>query len=83
MFDKNSLNKLTEAIPEEMKDKLKKGALDKLGFSSSESAKTEDAATTPSEKVTAQAPSDDTSDVQVDANQPEPVESTGEDSDAA
>lgn len=74
MVDMNSLNKLTDEIPEDMKEKLKKAAMEKLGLSNPEAA-------TPCAQED-QAQPNSTSDVQV--NNSEQSESTDEDkSDAA
>lgn len=48
MFDMNSLNKLTDEVPEDMKEELKKKAMEKLGLSNSDSGKSPEEAAAPS-----------------------------------
>jgi hypothetical protein len=91
MFDMNSLNKLADEIPEATKEKLKESALEKLGLSNTEGAKSpETGAATPveqaneqaqpqsaSEETTPEATAEATTEMQ--ANEPELPESTDED----
>jgi hypothetical protein len=77
MFDMNSLKKLTDAVPEDMKEELKNSAMEKLGLSNSGSGKSSEEAATPSVQAVDQAQSDATSDVQ--ANDSEQSEATDED----
>jgi hypothetical protein len=82
MFDKDSLNKLTDAIPEDVKEKLKESAMEKLGLSNSGTGKSSEETATPSGQMVDQAQTDTTSDVQM--NNSDQSESTDEDkSDAA
>jgi hypothetical protein len=82
MVDMNSLRKLSDDIPEDMKEKLKKSAMEKLGLSNSDGGKSpEETAPTSAQEVD-QAQPDGASDVQV--NDSEQSGSTDEDkSDAA
>ncbi len=76
MFDMNSMKKLTDEVPDEMKEELKNRAMEKLGLSNSESGKSS-AAAAPSEQAVDQAQSDNTPDTQVSAA--DQTESTDED----
>ncbi len=77
MFDMNSLKKLADEVPEDMKEKLKNSAMEKLGLSNSESGKRSEEAAAPSGQAVDQAQADVPSDVQAnDSGQPE---STDED----
>jgi hypothetical protein len=81
-MDMNSLKKFSDEIPEDMKEKLKKEAMEKLGLSNSESGKSAEEASAPSEQEVHQTQPDGTSEVPV--NDSEQSESTDEDkSDAA
>ena len=75
-MDMNSLKKLSDEIPDDMKETLKKEAMEKLGLSNSESGKSAEQSSAPSEEVQ-QTQSDGTSEVPV--NDSEQAESTDED----
>ena len=64
MFDLNSLSKLADEIPEDMKEKLKDAALEKLGLSNSESSASPEATAAPAADAGDQPQSDDSSDAQ-------------------
>jgi hypothetical protein len=64
MFDLNSLSKLTDEIPEDLKEKLKDAALEKLGLSKSESNASPEASAAPAADADDQPQSDDSSDAQ-------------------
>lgn len=82
MVDMNSLNKLGDEIPEEMKEELKKKAMEKLGLSNSDSGKSPEEAAAPSAQEVEQSQPVGTSNVQ--ETDSEQSESTDEDkSDAA
>lgn len=82
MVDINSIKRLADDIPEDMKEKLKKSAMEKLGLSNSDSGKSPEEIAPPSAQEVDQAQPDGTSDVQV--NDSEQSGSTDEDkSDAA
>ncbi len=79
MFDMNSLKKFTDEVPEDMKEKLKDSAMEKLGLSNPDSRKSSEEATAASgqEVDQVQSQSDVPSDVQ--ANDSDQPESTDED----
>lgn len=62
MFDLNSLSKLADEIPEDVKEKLKDAAMEKLGLSKSESSASPEASAAPA--ADDQPQSDDSSDAQ-------------------
>ena len=65
MFDMNSMKKLTDEVPDEMKEELKKRAMEKLGLSNSEGGNHSEEAAAPSAQVVDQA--DGSTDTQVNA----------------
>jgi hypothetical protein len=74
MFDMNSLKKLTDEVPEDIKEKLKDSAMEKLGFSSSDSGKSSEEASVPSAQVDQAQQADAPPDVQGnDSGQPESI----------
>lgn len=79
MFDMNSLKKFTDEVPEDMKEKLKDSAMEKLGLSNPDSRKSSEEATAASgqEVDQVQSQSDVPSDMQ--ANDSDQPESTDED----
>lgn len=82
MVDMNSLKKFSDEVPEDMKEKLKNEAMEKLGLSNSDSGKSPEEAAAPSAQEGQQTQPDNTSAAPV--NDSEQAESTDEDkSDAA
>jgi len=79
MFDMNSLKKLTDEVPEDMKEKLKDSAMEKLGLSNPDNRKSSEEATAPSGQVVDQGQDQADAQLDVQANDSEQPESTDED----